>query len=202
MTLDEIAVLAREICDGTIPDERPDWLRAMPGAVHPGEPYYHFFYEYAKRAKPSSFIEIGTRGGTTAIHVAFGYPQCAVTTVDIVQGCKPNVETIAAKHSLNVVGVTGDSQKVSAQTPDGVDMLFVDGHHNLAASYSDYLLYRNRVRHGGMIFFDDTKLSHEMILAWRAIADPKIELPDLHYMGFGICQKDRNVTPPSLGQIR
>lgn len=184
-------------------DTRPSWLRELPGAVHPGEQYYLFLYLMLSKFRESAAcLEIGTRGGTAAFHMAYATKNNGgfVTTVDIDPSCVVNVGIIASAHGIeNICALAGDSTRMSLSGE--CDVLFIDGDHTLRSSYGDYLQYRQLVRDGGFIFFDDTRLNPGMTAAWNAIADPKIEMPQLHYMGFGMAIKSNYVRPPSLDEV-
>ena len=201
MNLEEIRVLAKRTLEG--PDERPQWLKDLEGGTDPREPYFHFMWLLAQTLKPKQSLEIGTRGGKTAMHLAHGNPDGFVLTVDINPGCKDEVARIAGEHGVqNVRGIFGDSLNVQLNWGiDGmspVDLLFIDGAHTYEASYMDYLRFRSIVCNGGVIVFDDTRLDKDMNRAWNKIVDPKIELPELHYMGFGVAIKDASLEPLPL----
>lgn len=190
--LDRIAKLAADVCARRDElDSRPAWLREMPGATHPGEPYYLFlFLLLAQESELNQCLEIGTRGGTSALHMAEGIRRGGragrVATVDVEPGCKTLVEKTANLHgSPCVEAYTGDSTDPWFQIVGKFDLLFIDGDHSYAASRSDYLRFRKQLRPSGLILFDDTRLNDGLKQAWSEIEDEKLELPDLHYMGFG-----------------
>lgn len=202
-SLTELIWLAHDL--RTIRDDRPEWLRSMPSANDEGQTqyarYYRFFYEFVKRCGPESVLEIGTYLGTSAAHLAYSSPSCRVVTMDIEVNPSVIVNEIAARRELkNLTAVTGDSAKIFADVAKlGMfDVLFIDAVHDFEHCYSEYLLYRPMVKHGGIIFFDDIHISREMDAAWECIADPKADLLELHYTGFGACKVDASVTPRSL----
>lgn len=180
------AECCRQFCTET--DTRVKWLQEM--ASHPGEPYYYFLQLVVAREGVKRALEIGTRTGAGALHLASGGAHAV--TLDIDPGCAPNVARIASEHTLSIEAYAGDSL-TWRPTGELFDLLFIDGEHNYAAAYGDYLRFRPFVRDGGFIVFDDTRLTEDMTRAWDMIADPKIELPELHYMGFGVAIKDTAV---------
>lgn len=190
--LQDIVDLGLAVARKEIEDDRPEWLKALPGAMHPEEPYYHFLYQLQRKHGFFRSLEIGTRGGTSALHLAAGCPSGHVATLDIDAGCKPNVEAIAHEHGLpNLKAYTGDSMYWRPEEGPEFDLLFIDGVHTIGA-LADYRHFREYLRPatGGIILFDDTRLNDEMIEAWNSIQDRKIEVPELHYMGFGIAIKE------------
>jgi len=53
--------------------------------------------------------------------------------------------------------IIGNSQEVYHQLEDNsFDFIFVDGCHNLPSVVMDFLLYKDKVKHGGYILFHDT----------------------------------------------
>jgi predicted O-methyltransferase YrrM len=206
-TIDDLRALgervhaqSKRILGGDEADPRPPWLSAMPGAQHPGEHYYLFLWTLAQAMQPRWSLEIGTRGGTGAFHLADGYRGGRVLTLDIDPGCAREVHRLREEHGVNnVMPLTGDSSKPPTlhMVPRMMDLLFIDGDHTYISSYGDYLRFREKIREGGLIVFDDTRLNDGMTQAWNKIADPKIELPELHYMGFGVAIK-APVAPEAL----
>lgn len=212
MRLDAIKDIADEVVRDY--DElsllRPQWLRDLPAALDTREKYYLFLWELLVRTstfydRPGNCVEIGTRQGTAALHMAHALSQPfvpgsnttigTVLTVDIEPGCKPLVEGIAAKNGIkNLVAMTADSSK--AVIHGTIDLLFIDGNHTFVSAFGDYVRFRPRVKEGGLIVFDDTRLTPEMTEAWNRITDPKIELPNLHYMGFGVAVKSSSAPQP------
>lgn len=201
--LDQIRALADGILG--IPDDRPRWMIDLSSANDEGQTqfarYYRFFYEFVKSCKPENVLEIGTYHGTSAAHLAYADPSCKVVTMDIEPSSIAMIEKIAMDHNLNnVTTITGDSFRIfsNAERFGPYDVLFIDAVHDFVHCYGEYLLYRPLVREGGIIFFDDIHLGSEMDAAWDLIADPKIELPTLHYTGFGACKVDSTVTPRAI----
>lgn len=189
MSLEQIIEsLADSVVQGL--DERPEWLKWLPGATDLRELYYAFLYHLAL-GKNWSCLEIGTRQGTSALHLAAGMGNAGtVLTLDIEPGCKPLVESLAREHALsNVVGITGDSSTIQLDVDQPLDLLFIDGNHTFESSFGDYRRFAPLVRPNGLILFDDTKLNEGMASAWSRITEPKIELAQLHYMGFGVVVK-------------
>lgn len=193
MTFDRIRELASLALDL---DARPQWLRDLEGGTIPTEAYFHFMWLVAQAFKPDYSVEIGTRGGKTAMHLGHGNPQGRVLTLDINPGCPALVASLAAEYGVgNVTCLCADSANATHLVQAPIDLLFIDGNHTYESSYGDYTRFRPLVRDGGLIVFDDTRLDEGMTRAWNGIVDPKIELPELHYMGFGVAIKDGVVTP-------
>jgi hypothetical protein len=76
-----------------------------------------------------------------------------------------------------------------------IDLLFIDGLHEFDQAHQEYVLYRNHVRQGGLIFFDDLHINSGMDKLWELVPEPKLELPQLHYTGFGVAVIQSRLQP-------
>lgn len=195
-TLHDLERLAADL--PSIPDDRPGWLADLPSARDEGAAqfarYYRFFHELAKQRGPLRALEIGTYRGTSAAHLAWANVGGTVVTVDV----DPNSAALCAALGIrNLTAITADAAeaipRVACHAP--FDVLFVDAQHDFDHCYGEYLCYRPMVAPGGIVFFDDLHIHPEMEAAWDAVADPKAELPSLHYTGFGACVADPDVAP-------
>src|SRR5579872_3631131 len=133
-------------------DLRPEWLRTLDN--DPTSVYYRFFFECAAKVKPLVSFEIGTCEGKSAAHLATGNPRGTVITIDI----RPESKTLADCLLLpNLVSIVGDSLKIPPllKWMPALDLLFIDGQHDLRQAYQEYLQYRPYVREGGLVYFDD-----------------------------------------------
>lgn len=182
----------------SIEDRRPDWLKGMPSAHDSTALYYRFLYEFTKMYHPVTVLEIGTYVGTSAAHLAMGYKNTSVVTIDH----NPDSAKQLVKYEVpNLAPVTADSATavghpiVKSCAP--YDVLFIDGNHTFNQAYGEYEIYRPLLVDGAIIFFDDISLpmkTHEMEVLWEFIPDPKIRLDLCHYTGFGAAKKDPSVT--------
>jgi predicted O-methyltransferase YrrM len=99
-----------------------------------------------------------------------------------------------------VRAIYGDSATVvdAARGHGPYDLLYIDALHDFNHAYGEYVLYREFVVDGGMIFFDDLDLdmaTGDMQILWDHVVDPKSKLPGLHVTGFGVAVKDPAVRP-------
>jgi len=179
-------------------DTRPQRLRDLRDAMHPTCPYYRFLYELGKQFGPLDVIEIGTYVGTSAAH--FAESGGDVITIDINPDAKRQVDALGYP---NIVAMTGDSLRVIEKPfSERYDVLYIDGLHNFSQAHREYFHYRQLVREGGLMIFDDVNLEmdgDEMNVLWDAIPEPKHRLDHLHTTtGFGIVEKTRmSVTDPA-----
>jgi predicted O-methyltransferase YrrM len=194
--LEEVSLFAAEYLSNS--DGRPAWLKSIDR--DPTSVYYRFFYEFARVFRPRVTLEIGTCEGASAAHLAAGNPGGVVITLDV----KPEAKRLAdALFVPNLVSVTSDSIQALARLRwiPPIDVLFIDGNHTLRDAYGEYLAYRPNVLVGGLIFFDDVAINDEMRRMWEAVADPKRDLPSLHYTGFGVAKKSQEVAPAGLDEV-
>lgn len=199
LSLEEIRELSASIL--SIPDDRPEWMIGLSSANDEGQTqfarYYRFFHEFVKRWKPERVLEIGTYHGTSAAHLAFADAARKIVTMDIDPSSTAMIQKISSERDLsNITALTGDSFKIvsEAERFGPFDVLFIDAVHDFIHCYGEYLLYRPLMNQGGIIFFDDIHLGDGMEEAWKRIVDKKVELPELHYTGFGACSVDFSLT--------
>lgn len=156
-------------------------LRSPGVAAH----YYRFFYRLVQEMKPALSLELGTHTGISAAVLAAGYPEGKVITVnnrsELMESCRrPNVEYR-----------THDSLQ-DIELPGQIDILFIDTDHDGMRCIKEYELYIERVRPGGLVFFDDIHLLQCMKNFWNSF-DPKegekLELPVHGDAGFGVVIK-------------
>jgi predicted O-methyltransferase YrrM len=198
MTLQELEVLAN--IPGNRMDDRPPWLLSMPSANQPDSYYYRFLRELTRTMKPRLSVEIGTYVGTGAAHLADGYPEGAVVTIDCNEGARGMADAL---NIVNLCAVHGDSaQSVKMfRATHPIDILFIDGAHTFNNCYGEYVMYRPFVRDGGVILFDDIEYGRQMEVAWKYIPDPKIALKRLHYTGFGAAIKTPGVVVSTWNEV-
>jgi predicted O-methyltransferase YrrM len=175
----------------SMPDDRPPWMLALTYAND--EPYYRFFHEMAKKLAPLRILEIGTSFGTSAAHLAYANRGGHATTIDIDARSAAWVDGFGLDN-LTAMTVDSASAMAAIERSGPFDVLFIDSRHEFEQCRREYLHYRNVVRDGGIIFFDDIHLDHGMERAWAMVADPKVDLSgQLHYTGFGACKVDRSL---------
>ena len=194
--LEDLGELAGNMQQGR--DARPDWLQALD--VDPTSVYYRFLYHCSAMLKPSVSFEIGTCEGKSAAHLAAGCPSGTVITIDIRRSSKAATDQLLVPNLISIVGDSLQVPSVLKWMPQ-LDLLFIDGVHELSQAYREYLMYRPYVKEGGLIFFDDIHINPGMDQLWELVRDPKQELPTLHYTGFGVAAKDPSVEPISLEEV-
>lgn len=203
ITLEELRRLSDNL--HTIPDDRPDWLKAMPYAMEHVSHYYRLIWELVKSFKPSYTIEIGIDKGGSTLTLAAANPQGSVVSVDIDKAACENAKRIASQRGLSNLQVVNDDSmrnlKLLELIGKKADLLFIDGYHDFTHAYGEYEQYRRFVAQDGIILFDDIHESKEMDVAWSYVVDPKIELPKAHHSGFGACRVNHLIPCQTLDSI-
>ena len=197
--IETICSLAKEVETESYPC--PKWVTDLSHSYHEGRPYYVLLFAMAQELAPARILEIGTDKAVGTLALAHN-PVNEVFTVDCDPACQVHVDSLP---STNVTFILGDSLKVA----DGIaaahapfDLLLIDAEHNCEAMYCEYHRYRNMVRPGGIILFDDISLNPSMANAWDLVLDPKVSLPKMHSSGFGAAVKDELVRPPSWEELK
>ena len=193
-TLADLVRLAQDL--PSLPDIRPAWLREMPYACGAGEAYYRYYAELVARYQPLRTVEIGTDRAVATAHLAYENT-APVVTIDHNWRA---LENALALPLLNIEAIYGDSSTAveAARGHGPYDLLYIDALHDFNHAYGEYVLYRELVVDGGMIFFDDLDLdmhTRDMQILWEHIVDPKAMLPGLHATGFGVAIKDPAIAP-------
>jgi cephalosporin hydroxylase len=162
--------------------------------------------------KPRAVVEIGTaRGGTLFLFTRVAAPDAILVSVDLssqkdlrfgggdVSGRRPLFEAFALDEQ-RVHFLTGDSHAPDVREGvelmlDGreVDLLFIDGDHTAEGVRSDFELYRDLVRQGGVIAFHDIVDGKKSLVGgvpdfWRSVrtADAQELVENRSQGGYGI----------------
>lgn len=202
MILADLQALAAEL--PRLPDQRPQWLKDMPYVTQTGSDYYRFIWELQRRFKPERVLEIGIDKGGSTLSFSAGNPGGQVVSMDINKEACDNAAAIARAQGLqNLTVVRADSLVDGAKLTFRplLDLVLLDSWHSFDQVWREYALYRPWVKPGGIILFDDTKYSKEMMVAWDMIPDPKVDLTVLHHSGFGACQVDHSIRVPAWESV-
>lgn len=167
------------------------WLRGVTFKIQQKKEEFVVLLKYLEGKK--SVLEIGTNTGGTAVAFAT-VVHSLVVTIDI--------DPIADQKALlrltpNVCFETGDSRGIRSRFGKLVDCLYIDGDHSEEACRTDYELYKDLVKPGGMIAFHDIANSklHKIqnCGVWKVWEDVKKDHPyievllgDIRWGGIGI----------------
>lgn len=163
----------------------PDPLPAFPYAY---EPYYAFLYLLMATGEFDNAVELGTFYGVGALHLAAGNRTATVYTVDR----DPSDWRIPDEIAGNIRRVIGDTVAMAAELPAEIPLLFIDAEHTTEAIDRELAIYLPRIPKGGVVVFDDLTYTPEMYdLRKRFLAMGGVDLPSLHWSGFGAWVNDQ-----------
>jgi predicted O-methyltransferase YrrM len=149
--------------------------------------------------KPATILELGTSFGITTSYLALGNPLSRVHTFE----GSPSIAAIA-KNNFKKLGLEnielleGDFEKslpAFLRSGSQVDLAFIDGNHQKAATLHYFELLLQKIIPSSILIFDDIHWSKEMEEAWAIIkAEPAVTLTiDLFFMGLVFFSRDIKV---------
>jgi len=142
-----------------------------------------------RNSSPSTdpiFVNIGAGAGTSTIAILEAYPRGVVFSIDIVAS---GSEVYTNEHlrldesgwaeTGRVIRVWGDSKIVGKLWPTKINLLIVDGGHELDEISGDINVWADRVKKFGIIMFHDYNSRHwpkvKEVIDERIISDEKYE---------------------------
>lgn len=188
-------------------DARYDWQKTI-NAVE--WPYYRFFYHLSKWLQPKLVVELGGWQGTAAAHLAAGYPEGIVITIDhhTDSGDKFNQMRMleAGERYRNIQYVRGWSNPVAAARERGnhslgdvpsalhkveqigkIDILFIDSWHTYDNAMLDWRYYKPLLNSPALVICDDIQAGEiegspisGMMRFWDELPEPKFLNGNLH----------------------
>lgn len=168
-TLDEV----KKLCKQSLKEEPTGnaWLDSRYNEqvhfVGHTQPYYRAFYLIAQALKPTLSVELGSWQGTAAAHLACGYPNGRVITIDIHREDKD-----AQKRTIEVMQKCRNVAYINAWTIPGfapnwntvkqieaygkpIDILFVDAWHEGQYATKERDLYFPLLADTALVICDD-----------------------------------------------
>ena len=152
-------------------------------------------YRMVRYFKSETSLELGTSLGIATQAMALGHPKNHITSIE---GC-PNTAALAREQLTAVAPerlqvITGDFDSVLPQLQDPqYDLIFIDGHHNKAATLRYFKLLLHKAHNDTIFIFDDIYWSKDMQEAWQEItAHPKVTVTvDTFYWGIVSLRKEQ-----------
>lgn len=149
------------------------------------EPYYKLFYWIAQEMKPAISVELGTDRATASAHMALGYPEGQVITVDthISKKLEQDKTREALAVCSNLVYIHGSTiaEETHRHIIDypPIDLLFIDSKHHYDHASKEWALYRNLLADEALVVFDDIFDSPpdcvDMVRLWHEAIAPGYE---------------------------
>ncbi len=151
--------------------------------------YYRFLYRLSRKFPGLKMIELGYREGGASLHVLKGGGARSVG-VDLGGRHKPELfkgVSFVGFHGASTNPITASmAVDLLGSAPD---IVFIDTDHGYESTHIEFELWRNKVKPGGMILFDDIDApEYGCGKFFREIQGEKLELPSLHpdNWGFGV----------------
>lgn len=146
-------------------------------------------FRLARYFNPSTVLELGTSFGLTTLYLALGAEEGEVVTIE---GCPRTFQI--AQHHVERAGLGNIRPVLGAfrtrlpdvlRTMERLDMVFLDGHHEKAATLELFERCLTKAHAGSVFILDDIHWSRGMEEAWEAVkAHPRVTVTiDLYDLG-------------------
>lgn len=163
----ETAITIGKACEASKPEK---WCRALLSLV--------------LATKPDSVVEMGTNIGISGLYIAAGLKVNGRGTLLTMEGA-PSKAVVAANgfEQLQmpagvVVGDFADTFDATLDRAGRVDLAFVDGFHEGAATVRYHHMLKRAASPGAVLVYDDINWSEGMKQAWESIRND----PDIGYV--------------------
>lgn len=148
-----------------------------------------FMYLAARGSRARTIVELGACAGIASAYL------CA-SGCESFTGVEGSAE-LAAIAEANAQSIKPDAVIVNAlfddaldalTFPDGIDAVWIDGHHEKVATIHYYQRLQPHLNDGALVFFDDIRWSQDMLEGWEMLqADEGFsDTVDLNLIGVGI----------------
>lgn len=158
--------------------------------------YARMLFRLVNYLKPVTIVELGTSLGISALYLSAGNSSANVFTLE---GC-PETARIAQENFNKfpdynielVVGPFEQSLPLLLERINEIDVLFVDGHHQLKPTLQYIEMCYPKLSKDAIVVVDDINWSDEMREAWQLLlADKRFTLSfDIFMMGILFVSKD------------
>lgn len=109
----------------------------------------HFLKHLIESNGYKTMAEIGVRDGRTTFHLLDAISDLTIYGVDLSNKGYYN-DTVKSKYGDRLIPIEGNSHNVHKKVPM-VDIVFIDADHSYNGCRNDILLYRSKVKSGGIL---------------------------------------------------
>jgi predicted O-methyltransferase YrrM len=166
-----------------------DAKRHLTGIPHLGDVQAWELYQFVRREKPHSCLELGHAHGVSSCYIAAALDEVGghLDTVDLLSAADrvPNLESLLADMGLgHIVSIHREvnsytwflKKKIANQSANGTcepcyDFCFVDGAKNWTIDGLAFFLIDKLLRKNGWILFDDYNFTYEKYSKRRDVMD-------------------------------
>jgi predicted O-methyltransferase YrrM len=173
----------------------------------------YLLFRVVREWRPVECVELGACVGISAAYHAAALELNGAGTIVTVEGTPALADQ--SRETLEALGLADRAEVVTGAFVDAlpevlrrrsgrIDYVFIDGHHDGAATlrYLEQIL--PHLSDQAVIAFDDIRWSDDMRRAWESIRRDErfASTVDLHMIGFAIWQRDRDHAPAAHLRLR
>lgn len=164
------------------PDARPapgavlEFTMAQAARTGKAAPGATFLYLLAREFRCKTIVELGACVGISGRYLSAS-PYCErFITVEGSPGLAAIArESLREMSNATVLNMLFDDaiDQLLPELEEGIDMAFIDGHHEKVATIHYFQRLKPRLNRGALVVFDDIRWSTDMNEAWRSLANEK-----------------------------
>lgn len=161
-----------------------------------------FMFRLVRLLKPQSVLELGTNLGVSALHIAAALDlngrQGRLTTIEgdpiLSEIAQKNLARLAhASHVTVLTGRFDDVLPSCLQQAGPFELVFIDGHHEEAATLRYFEMIRPYLAPGACVAFDDIEPFRPVRKAWKRILAREPNSGTVDLVGIGLWFAQRGV---------
>jgi predicted O-methyltransferase YrrM len=152
--------------------------------------YYRYLVGAVRTLEPMQVVELGGNNGLSAHYMLNHMPDNSkLYSVDIIDGWFELKATPPQRNDAYML--VGDTRDMGMWQDAGVDLTktdlwFFDSDHKYEQLTEEWRLYSPFFKPGAVALLDDILLNVGMHKAWGEITHEKLEVPEIHFSGFGL----------------
>ena len=150
----------------------------------PTHPYYRFLHNLVKLVKATSVVELGVCTGRGTAHLA----SATLGRMLAIDPSPWDIQYILDRYpNIDLRKTLSTDPTLLASVQDrSVDVCFLDTLHDYGQVKAELIAWHPKMKPGGVMVFDDITLNDGMKIFWSVLALTKLELPEMHWSGFGV----------------
>lgn len=153
-----------------------------------------FMYALVRELKPENVLELGTNLGISALHISNALEENGSGQLVTIEG-DPTLSDISRDH-LNRLGHSDRASVLTGRFDDVLpdclqqrgpfDLVFIDGHHEEAATLRYFDLIKPHLTKGACVAFDDIEPFRPVRKAWKHIIQNEPNSGYIDFFGIGL----------------
>lgn len=166
-------------------EEDAHTLQIYPDPRFPPSLYFRFLYRLVDRLHPQVSVELGTCGGGASLHMAAGYPEGLVVSVDVANDYPDQIEYIVQTYHnfrfWRCDSIDAADRYRDQQLPP-VEVLFIDTIHTYDRTMREFAAWRDLLSKNAIVLLDDLYRAG-MDRVWSDLPGKKVRLDKMHLGG-------------------